>query len=120
MNINYADAAAVVKGCKDMQDFWNIHPEWYRLADDSGWLPSLYPGQPPLFPRPVPPEQGAMRRLSVATQCEVKNFIKLPTERNYCYVVGYLTALESNGILSYDDYSELLRFVGTVKKVTLP
>ena len=45
----------------------------------------------------------------------LKEYIKFPTSRNECYMVGYITALEESNQLGYEDYSYLLSVCGQVR-----
>lgn len=44
----------------------------------------------------------------------LKDYTKFPTQRNECYMIGYITALEESNQLEYEDYSYLLALCGQV------
>ena len=43
---------------------------------------------------------------------KLSDYAKTPTERNGCYMIGYITALNDSGQLEYETYSYLLALCG--------
>ena len=42
----------------------------------------------------------------------LKDFAKYPTERNSCFICGYLSAIDNSGVLSSETYTYLLALTG--------
>lgn len=60
--------------------------------------------------------RGVLGRLSPQMIERLKDYTKFPTERNGCYMIGYITALEESNQLEYEDYSYLLSVCGQVRE----
>lgn len=58
--------------------------------------------------------QKAINTLSVKGQKRVVDFLRYPTERNNCYLIGYLTSLYDNNLLPSWDYDILLALTDSV------
>lgn len=54
-------------------------------------------------------------RISCKIRKEFNVLSRFPTEKNGAYVIGYITALNSVGHLSSEDYSYLLALAGQVQ-----
>lgn len=54
-------------------------------------------------------------RLSPRMIKRLKDYTKFPTERNECYMTGYITALEESGQMKYEDCSYLLALCGRLR-----
>lgn len=54
-------------------------------------------------------------RLSPRLIKSLRDYAKFPTERNECYMIGYITALEESGQVKYEDYSYLLSLCGRLR-----
>ena len=61
------------------------------------------------------PLRNVIGRLSPRMIESLKEYTKFPTERNECYMIGYITALEESNQLEYEDYSYLLSVCGQVR-----
>ena len=44
----------------------------------------------------------------------LKDFAKYPTERNSCFISGYLSAMDNSGVLSSETYLYLLALTGQI------
>ena len=49
-------------------------------------------------------------RLDHHMQRAVRDFVRRPTDRNYCYFVGYIAACNNARLISLDDHNLLLAF----------
>ena len=49
-----------------------------------------------------------LARLSPRLIEHLRDYAKFPTERNGCYMIGYIAALEESGQVKYEDYPYLL------------
>lgn len=47
-------------------------------------------------------------RLSPQMIKRLKDYTKFPTDRNECYMIGYITALNESGQMEYETYTYLL------------
>lgn len=47
-------------------------------------------------------------RLSPRLIRMLKDYAKFPTDRNECYMIGYITALNESGQMEYETYTYLL------------
>lgn len=54
-------------------------------------------------------------RLSPRLIKRLSEYVKFPNERNECYMIGYITALEESNQLEYEDYSYLLALCGRIR-----
>lgn len=45
----------------------------------------------------------------------LKGYAKFPTERNECYMSGYLTALNESGQMEYETYAYLLSLCAHIR-----
>ena len=54
-------------------------------------------------------------RLSPRMIKRLKDYTKFPTERNECYMTGYIAALNESGQMKYEDYSYLLVLCGRLR-----
>ena len=45
----------------------------------------------------------------------LKDYAEFPTERNECYTIGYITALEESGQMKFETYSYLLALCGRLR-----
>lgn len=54
-------------------------------------------------------------RLSPRLIRVLREYAKFPTERNECYMTGYITALEESGQMKYETYSYLLALCGRLR-----
>ena len=61
------------------------------------------------------PLRNVIGRLSPRMIESLKEYTKFPTERNECYMIGYITALEESGQMKYEDYSYLLSLCGRLR-----
>ncbi len=59
--------------------------------------------------------RGVIEPLSPRMIKRLKDYTKFPTERNECYMIGYITALEESGQMKYEDYSYLLALCGRLR-----
>jgi len=48
-----------------------------------------------------------------STKQVLRSFAKSPTERNSCYTIGYLAALDAHGLIDDDAYTYMLALVGS-------
>ena len=44
----------------------------------------------------------------------LREYAKYPSERNECYMIGYITALNESGQLEYETYAYLLALCGRI------
>lgn len=58
---------------------------------------------------------NTLMRLSPRLIKRLSEYVKFPTERNECYVIGYITALKESNQLEYEDYSYLLALCGRLR-----
>jgi len=49
-------------------------------------------------------------------QCSLRDFAKLPTERNACYWTGYITALYEFDVLTHDQHTVFLALSGVLQR----
>lgn len=54
-------------------------------------------------------------RLSPRMISRLRDYAKFPTERNECYLTGYITALEESGQMKFEAYSYLLALCGRLR-----
>ena len=54
-------------------------------------------------------------RLSPRLIRVLRKYAKFPTERNECYMTGYITALNESGQMKDEDYSYLLALCGSLR-----
>ena len=54
-------------------------------------------------------------RLSPRMIKHLKEYTKFPTERNECYMTGYITALNESGQMEYETYAYLLSLCGRLR-----
>ena len=54
-------------------------------------------------------------RLSPRLIRVLREYAKFPTERNECYMIGYITALNESGQMEYETYSYLLALCGRLR-----
>ena len=54
-------------------------------------------------------------RLSPRLIRMLKDYAKYPTDRNECYMIGYITALNESGQLEYETYTYLLALCGRLR-----
>ena len=54
-------------------------------------------------------------RLSPRLIRVLRGYAKFPTERNECYMTGYITALNESGQMKYEDCSYLLALCGSLR-----
>ena len=54
-------------------------------------------------------------RLSPRMIKRLKDYTKFPTERNECYMTGYITALEASGQMEHETYTYLLALCGRLR-----
>lgn len=54
-------------------------------------------------------------RLSPRLIKRLRDYAKFPSERNECYMIGYIAALEEANQLGYEDYSYLLSLCGRLR-----
>lgn len=54
-------------------------------------------------------------RLSPRLIRVLRKYAKFPTERNECYMTGYITALEESGQMKHETYSYLLALCGRLR-----
>ena len=53
--------------------------------------------------------------LSPRTIKRLRDYAKFPTERNECYMIGYIAALEESGQMKFETYSYLLALCGRLR-----
>lgn len=58
---------------------------------------------------------NTLMRLSPRLIKRLSEYVKFPNERNECYMIGYITALEESNQLEYEDYSYLLALCGRIR-----
>ena len=54
-------------------------------------------------------------RLSPRLIRVLRKYAKFPTERNECYMTGYITALNESGQMEYETYTYLLALCGRLR-----
>ena len=54
-------------------------------------------------------------RLSPRLIRVLRKYAKFPTERNECYMTGYITALNESGQMEYETYAYLLSLCGRLR-----
>lgn len=54
-------------------------------------------------------------RLSPRLLKRLKDYTRFPTERNECYMIGYIIALEESWQMKYEDCSYLLALCGRLR-----
>ena len=59
--------------------------------------------------------RGVIERLSPRMIKRLRDYAKFPTERNGCYMIGYITALEESGQMKDETYSYLLALCGRLR-----
>ena len=58
---------------------------------------------------------STLARLSPRLIKRLHDYAKFPTERNECYMIGYIAALEESGQVKYEDYPYLLALCGRLR-----
>ena len=59
--------------------------------------------------------RSTLARLSPRLIKRLHDYAKFPTERNECYTIGYITALEESGQMKFETYSYLLALCGRLR-----